>query len=278
MMTTAHINGVELYYESVGIGTPFLMLHGGLGFDHAYLQSTLGPLEDVMRMIYVDQRNNGRSEHGPLEDVTIPQLADDVDGLRAHLGLERMGVLGHSYGGFVALEYAARYPDRVSHLIALDTSPGTFEPTAEELAERPDPSWITPEVEKAMALFAGGLPATREEFEPFFEDFVHIYLRKLPAIRLAGLLAEATLDPAMAAHSMQVLQGWTVAADLAAIAAPTLVLCGRYDLLTTPECAKRMSTAIPHAELVFFEESGHFPWLEEPDAFFAAVKEWLARH
>jgi len=277
-MTTVRVNGVELYYEVVGDGVPFIVLHGGLGFDHVHLKMTFGPLQDAMQMVYVDQRNNGRSEHGPLEDVTIPQLAEDVEGLREHLGLDKVGVLGHSYGGFVGLEYATRYPDRVSHLIAVGTSPGAFEPTESELAERPDPSWITPEIEKAMALFAVGMPATREEFEPLLEDFVPIYLKKLGPAVLAGLLAASTIDPAVAAHSMQMLPGWSVDAKLGAIRAPTLVLCGRYDLLTTPECAKHLSTAIPDAELVWLEESGHFPWLEEPDAFFAAVKEWLARH
>jgi proline iminopeptidase len=277
-VSTAHVHGVDLYYETVGDGVPFIVLHGGLGFDHVYMKSTLRPLEDAMRMVYVDQRNNGRSEHGPLERVTIPKLADDVDGLREHLGLERVGVMGHSYGGFVALEYATRYPDRVSHLIALDTSPGTFTPEEAELAERPDPSWITPEISKAMELFAAGMPATREEFEPLLEDFVPIYLKKLKPSDLAVLLASATIDPAMAAHSMQVLPGWSVDAKLGDISAPSLILCGRYDLLTTPECAKHMSTSIPDAELVFFEESGHFPWLEEPDVFFAAVTDWLVRH
>jgi proline iminopeptidase len=277
-MTTATLNGVELFFDVVGDGLPFVMLHGGLGFDHTYLKSTFGPLEDVLRMIYVDQRNNGRSERGPIDAVTIPQLADDVEALRAHLGLDRIGVLGHSYGGFVALEYATRFPERVSHLVAVDTSPGAFEPTAEELAERADPSWITPEIEKAMSLFAAGMPATRDEFEAVLEDFVPIYLKKLAPRDLADLLAAGTIDPAMAAHSMQVLQGWSVNDKLGQITAPTLVVCGRYDLLTTPECSKRLSKSIPDAELVFLETSGHFPWLEEPDTFFAALESWLLRH
>jgi proline iminopeptidase len=276
-MSTAQVNGVELFYDVVGHGVPFVMLHGGLGFDHAYLKSTFGPLQDVMRMIYVDQRNNGRSERGPLEAVTIPQLADDVEVFREHLGLDRIGLLGHSYGGFVALEYATRYRHRVSHLIALDTSPGVFEPTTDELAERPEP-WTTPAISRAMELFAAGPPESNDEFMAMLPEFVPIYLKTLPPSSLADLLGAAIIDAPVSAHGMRVLAGWSVADKLGSITCPALAICGRYDILTTPECSKRLSTAIPDAELVFLEESGHFPWLEEPDAFFAAIKVWLARH
>lgn len=277
-MTKARVHGVELFYTQAGAGPPCLVLHGGLGFDHTYMKSTLAPLETALRLVYYDQRGNGRSERPPLETITIPQLAEDAEALREHLGFERVAVIGHSYGGFVALEYATRFPDRLSHLIALDTSPGVFEPTEDELAQRSDPSWITPEVQRGLDVFAGPAPVSNEEFEAVLPVLVPAYLRSTSPDVLTGLLGSSILEVSTMVRGFEVLAGWSVADKLGRITAPTLVLCGRHDLFTTPECSKRLSTAIPEAELVWFEQSGHFPWVEEPDAFFAAVKDWVARH
>lgn len=276
-MAIARIDGADIYFVETGSGLPCIALHGGLGFDHTYLRSTLRPLEDVIRFIYPDHRANGRSERVPLETVTIAQLAEDVEGLRSHLGLDEIAVLGHSYGGFVALEYATRFPERVTHLIALSTSPGVFSPTQDELAERADPSWITSEVEEALSSFGGPPSKTPEELEARLHLRARAWLYDTPPAVLLEALAETKFEPKVAARGNEALEGWTVAGELASITCPTFVGCGRYDLFTTPECSKRLANAIPGAELVWFERSGHFPWIEEPDAFFEAVRGWLGK-
>jgi pimeloyl-ACP methyl ester carboxylesterase len=98
-------------------------MHGGLGFDHTSLHPWLDPLGEEMHLIYYDHRGNGRSGRPPLETLTFEQFCADADALRAHLGYEKVAVLGYSFGGFIALEYALRYPERLSHLILLDTAP-----------------------------------------------------------------------------------------------------------------------------------------------------------
>jgi proline iminopeptidase len=282
-VATAAINGTEIFCLVEGSGPPCVVLHGGLGFDHTYMRAAFQPLEDVRTMVYVDQRGNGRSGRPPLETITIPQLAADVEALREHLGYERIGVAGHSYGGFVALEYATTYPDHVSHLICEDTSPGVFEPTEAELAERADPSWITPEIQAGFeyfgSLMASGETPTDEEFLTNLPTIAPVYLYRSDPGVLAAKLGGMIVNAEVSMHSMRVaLPGWTVADKLDRITAPTLVLCGRYDLMTTPECAKRLSTGIPGAELVWFESSGHFPSIEEPDAFISALRDFFARN
>ena len=279
-MATANVNGTELFYLVKGRGPPLVVLHGGLGFDHTYMGASLRPLEDVRTMIYVDQRGNGRSGRPPLETITMPQLAADVDALREHLGHERIGLLGHSYGGFVALEYATTFPDHVSHLVCEDTSPGVFEPTDDELAERADPSWITPEVEAGFALFGSMTSDGIDDdgFRDALPQIAPVYLYRTDPSALTELLGGGIVNAEVALHSMTVaLPGWSVADKLGHITAPTLVLCGRYDLMTTPECAKRLSTAIPGADLVWFEHSGHFPSVEEPEAFESALRAFFTR-
>jgi len=99
-------NGTELYYVEAGSGLPCLVMHGGLGVDHTYLHPWLDPLGDVLRLIYYDHRGNGRSGRPALETLTFDQFCADADTLRSALGLDRVAVMGSSYGGFIALEYA----------------------------------------------------------------------------------------------------------------------------------------------------------------------------
>jgi proline iminopeptidase len=268
------LEGTTFYYEEVGRGVPCIALHGGLGFDHQYMKTMLGPLEHSLRVVYLDQRGNGRSGRPPLETITMQQLADDVDALRDRLNLERVALVGHSYGGFVALECALRYPDRISHLVLVDTGPGAFEPTEEELAERADPSWISP----AIANASWDPPHTDDDFARDFPKIAARYVKSITPEVLLEKVGGGILSASALLRSAAVLEEWSVADRLGEIACPSLVICGRYDLVTTPECAKRMATAIPGAELRWFESSGHFPWLEEPDEFAAALRDFIGRH
>lgn len=277
-MPDAAVNGTRLYYEEVGSGVPCIALHGGLGMDHTYLRKGFRPLEDVLRFVYVDQRGNGRSDRPPLETITMRQLADDVGALADHLGLERFALLGHSYGGFVALEFATQHPERLTHLFLLDTSPGGFEPTADELAERPDPETVRPEARETVQQMFSSIPSTDEEYAAMLPRIAPAYVHSVAPEALARDYEDTIFAAKTAVRAFEFLPSWSVTTDLGRITCPTLVACGRYDLLTTPECSARLASAIPGAELVWLESSGHFPWVEEPDAFFAAVKDFLRRN
>jgi proline iminopeptidase len=123
-MAVAHLNGTDLFYAETGQGrVPCLLMHGGLGFDHTCLHPWLDPLGDVMHLVYYDHRGNGRSGRPPLETLTFEQFCSDADALREHLGFEEIAVLGYSFGGCIALEYALRYPEHLSHLILLESAP-----------------------------------------------------------------------------------------------------------------------------------------------------------
>ena len=122
-ISTMSVNGADLHYAVAGDGLPCLVMHGGLGMDHTYLRPWLDPLGDTLQLVYYDHRGNGLSGSPGIETQTHAQFAGDADALVRGLGFDRVAVLGHSYGGFIALEMALRYPDRVSHLILVDTRP-----------------------------------------------------------------------------------------------------------------------------------------------------------
>src|SRR5512140_1439925 len=120
VMTMIAVRDVSLYVEVVGRGYPLLVMHGGPGGDHCTMLD-LRKGADELKLVFYDHRCNGRSTGAPVSSMTWENLTADADALREKLGFEKWAVLGHSFGGYVALEYALRYPDRLSHLVLLDS-------------------------------------------------------------------------------------------------------------------------------------------------------------
>ena len=112
-MTKMSIRGINLNVKVIGHGYPLVLMHGGPGAD---LHSMMGlkPLADQFTLVFYDHRCNGRSDGAEVSSMTWENLTADADALREKLGFEKWAVLGHSFGGYVALEYALRYPDRLS--------------------------------------------------------------------------------------------------------------------------------------------------------------------
>src|SRR5437016_4873387 len=123
MELRAAVNGTELFYALHGDGRPLVTLHGGLGLDHTYFRPWLDALGDAAQLVYYDQRGHGRSQRPPLDHVGHDTWAADAEELRAHLGHERIVLFGHSYGGYLAQEYALAFGERLAGLILCSTAP-----------------------------------------------------------------------------------------------------------------------------------------------------------
>ena len=271
-MPTARVNGTTLYYETGGGGPDCVALHGGLGFDHQHLKRTLQPLEARMRMLYVDHRGNGRSGRPDLDTLTMEQLADDVAGLMDALDIAQAVVVGHSYGGFVAQEFALRHPTRLRGLVLVDTTPGQLGTT--ESANDPQ----GPPIPEAMSALMSTVPASDAELVALAAKMLPFYLHRAEPADVAPVFEGTIFCAGAMVRGFEVLQHWSSVDRLHAIAAPTLLLWGRHDLVCSVPQSARIASRIPRSETVIFEDSGHFPWLEEAGAFFAAVGDWLERH
>ncbi len=116
-------DGVRIAYEALGSGNPAIICHGGPSTTHEYLVGDLAPLVEQLTLVFHDYRGSGASDVAPTESYTFERLADDVDELRRHLGFERVSILAHSMGGFVALQFALRHADRCRSLALMDCSP-----------------------------------------------------------------------------------------------------------------------------------------------------------
>src|SRR5210317_531827 len=176
------IRDVSLFVKVIGKGYPLLLMHGGPGMDHTSLLPLL-PCADRFTLIYLDHRCNGRSNGIPVSSMTWENLTADAEAIRQRLGFEKWAVLGHSFGGMVALEYALRYPQHLSHLLLADTcgeSRWAQTNAPQALAAR----GFSPEiVELAQRFFNGAIEP--EEMTRASMKFGRAYYHKLNAFTLA---------------------------------------------------------------------------------------------
>src|SRR5512136_416158 len=171
-MTSVQIRDVSLFVKVMGQGYPLVLMHGGPGLDHTSLLA-LQPLADQFTLIFYDHRCNGRSEEAEVSSMTFENLTADADALRQTLGFEKWAVLGHSFGGNVALEYALRYPQSLSHLVLMNTGGDQWwvnQNGPEILAKR---GYSASAVQAARRFYNGQL--TPGEYLPTVMKFVRVY-------------------------------------------------------------------------------------------------------
>ena len=272
-MPSVGIDGVAIHYEIDGASgaPPVLVLHGGLGLDHGLYRRTLAPLAERFRLVSFDQRANGRSVPADVASITMERLADDAVALADELGLDRFAVLGHSYGGFVAQELALRHPTRVTKLVLVDTTPGQL--GTDEVEDEHGAGPATPP--EVIEMVSGPPPSTDDEMAAAMADLLPAYFHQPDALDLEDLAGGTVFRVGAMVRGFEVLATWSTVDRLAGVDVPTLVLAGRHDVFTSWPQARRIASHIPGAEVVIFEESGHFPWIEEPARFFATVTDFL---
>jgi proline iminopeptidase len=271
-MPTTEINGARLFYTTVGSGDPCLTMHGGLGLDHTHLHPWLDPLGDRLRLVFYDHRGNGRSERTALETLTFEQFSADAEALRQQLGLGKVVLLGHSNGGFIALDYALRYPESISRLILISTAPAVdYWPEIRENMRR---RGATAEM---IESFESGDWTTDAELEAHVDLVGHLNFAATNEHLGRDVLRETIYSAYARSAAFDLLQSYDVEPRLGEISAPTLIVVGREDVFTPISQAERLHRAITASELVVIENAGHFNYAEQPDAFFGAVRSWLAR-
>jgi pimeloyl-ACP methyl ester carboxylesterase len=278
-MTTIPIRDVSLFVNIMGQGYPLLLMHGGPGLDHTTLLS-LQPLADQFTLIFYDHRCNGRSEGAEVSSMTFEDLTADADALRQTLGFEKWAVLGHSFGGNVALEYALRYPHRLSQLILMDTGGDQWwvEHNAPELLAKR--GYSASSVNAARRFYSGQL--SPGEFLPTIMRFMSAYNYHN---NLLAMAYDVVFGPhikmrpeALIFGYNQLLKNWTVMDRLGEIQVPTLVLAGRQDFLFPTEHQAILADRLPNAHLEMIECAGHNPHMERPAEVIEIIKSFLAEH
>ena len=279
------VDGARLYFRDIGQGPPILVLHGGPDFSHSYFLPELDRLSDSFRLIYYDQRGRGRSADGvEPEDVSIESEMEDLDAVRRFFGLESAAVLGHSWGGVLAMEYAIRHPNHVSRLILLNTAPASHDDF--ELLRREGRRTVEGDVAQLRAIAAsdryqsGDLEADAEyyriHFRPAFaraghlEDVVgRLRIGMAPeGIRRSRAIEDRLYDQTWSRSEYDLLPA------LSRLGVPALVVHGDHDLVPAA-CAEHIAGAIPGSRYVLLRDCGHFSYLESPDEVREALTGFL---
>jgi pimeloyl-ACP methyl ester carboxylesterase len=276
-MTTIPIRDVSLFVSIMGEGYPLVFMHGGPSLDHTTLLP-LQPLADELTLIFYDHRCNGRSEGAEASTMTWENLTADADALRQTLGYDRWAVFGHSFGGNVALEYALRYPQSLSHLILMNTGGDQWwvnQNAPEILAKR---GHSTASVQAARRFYNGQL--TPSEVFPTVMKFGSAYNYHNNLLAIAKDLVLGNM-PKMRPEALifgygRLLQGWTVMDRLGEIQVPTLVMAGRHDFLFPPEHQAILADRLPNARLEIIERAGHNPQVERTAEVIEAVRRFIA--
>lgn len=271
------INGNELAIEVLGPeGAPVIITHHGapgLG-SRAEPRASFGRLADEYRVIVFDARGSGESEGSGT--FSHEQWAADIDGLREWIGVERVIIAGGSYGGFMAMEYAIRYPERVSAMVLRDTSADNGNAhLARENALASDR--VTIDMEKFDRVDVGQV-ADNDDLRDCWREILPLY--------------DFTYDPATVEKKVEAtpyrfeahnyafsvnLPHYDLKPGLASVTVPTLITVGRTDWITPVSCSQTIADLIPRSEMVIFEKSGHSPQIEEAELWTATVRDFLHR-
>ncbi len=275
-MTMIPVGDVSLFTLVTGQGYPIVLMHGGLGVDHTTLLP-LRPCADAFTLVFYDHRCNGRSVGAEVPSMTWANLAADAEALRQALGFTQWAVLGHSFGGMVALEYALRYPDSVSHLLLVDTcgdARWVHRNAAEVLAKR----GYGKEAVHAAERFFNGL-IRPEELIPCLLRFGRAYYhRPNPLTLLHGVITGLRIKrkpEALIYGFAELLKEWTVMERLSEITTPTLVLAGRHDFQFPPEHQAILADRIPGAQLAIIERAGHNAPMERTAEVIGIIKRFM---
>lgn len=270
------INDNELEVEVLGAkGAPVLIAHhggGGIG-SLEEPKSTFGPLAEWFRVVVFDARGCGRSEATP--PFSHAQWAADLDALRDWAGADRVVVTGGSYGGFIAMEYALAYPDRVSAMILRDTSPDNSN-LARAFESARQQTRVAINWENFERYWSGRI-TDDEDLKLRWAEIIPLYDFEYDPERSAARVEAGIYRHE--AHNwcfQHNMPAYDLKPRLGEVTAPTLVTVGRTDWITPVESAETIARLIPDSTLVVFERSGHSPQIEEAERFQMVMREFLA--
>ena len=276
------IDGARIYYLPVGpeASYPLIVLHGGPGLDHTEMHPWMDPLADTFRLIYVDQRGQGRSERVDPATLSLSRFATDVSKLAPALGLRQYALLGHSYGSFVTLAHAVERGDASHYIISGGTA--SFTKTAPEIQVNLasfEPVELREQVTQSWALEP--TVRTHEDFHRVMEMQMPFHFMSSESDAYRRYMAasgQTVYAPEVLAYFSEHEYPIEYEDRLVTITKPTLVMTGEYDRTCTPRAAREMAAGIPAATLLIVPNAGHMTHVEQPEIVLPAIRDFFKRH
>jgi proline iminopeptidase len=282
---TVSFNHGPIYFEVEGDGPPTVLVGGGPGNDHTHYHPWFSRLASTHTVVYYDHPGTGRSRPVATQDAySIGSYSDAIEALRKQLGFDAITIIGTSFGGLPAVDYALRFPDRISALVLSNAQvneagwqEGNIDNVNRALRTHFPEAWT-----KIESLRAKGV----RSLDGTYQDLLG---QVLPRLEWAEPWTHVELTRSDIPFALEVHEAfcgsdpeWIVGGSLSGhdppleeIAAKTLVITGRFDALTTPAISKANADRIPHSEFTVLERSAHRPWAEESPEYFEVLGSWL---
>jgi proline iminopeptidase len=264
--------GVRLSYRSIGKGPPVVVIHDGPGFEKRLMFGGFDPLASDLRVIYYDQRGCGKSQPiSPVVPSTLEANVEDLESLRRYFHLPQMSLAAHGWGAVLAIEYARKYGKYVDSIILITPlSPFSPGPRIERVLDA-----LSPEDRHRI------LQITNHPTLSMVEKREGIMRAIMPLLfyRKEGLdyvdLSEIRYAPDVSIRLNEDLKSVNVLSMLGRLNVPTLVVAGRHDIFTPMMDQMAYADGIPASSAIVFNDSGHFPFLEQRELFIRVAKEFL---
>lgn len=272
------INGTQLYLSVKGSGEPLLVIHGGPGLNHSYFIPFLQGLEKNLKVIYYDQRACGRSLTPAADSITMKFLVDDIEAIRKEMNIDKLNILAHSWGAVLATHYASQYPDRIKRIIYSNPAMLSRDYDQDAAVLVKQKSIAADSIDRARIFGSGTLDNKK------YDELIRISFRisaydranisklnlNLPPNFLdanRALFNALMKDPSFNTDMYTVLPTFKF---------PVLIVHGSSDVL--PQLSiDRLKKGLPNAKLIVFNKSGHFPFVEETDAYNDAILKFVKK-
>lgn len=264
-------DGYKLNVEALGSGFPLIVLHGGPGLDHQMFRPYLDPLAAGYRLLYVDERGQGRSERADPTTLSLDRFARDVDLLAQALQLGRFALLGHSFGAIIVTYHAVELGSADAYVISggADESSAMLadvEASLEAMGDAGKPIAASWEDEKVVQ--------TDEQLKHLLRVQMPFHFHREPP---AGYGEETVGSPEVLRHFANAGYGdFDYRPKLGRVTKPTLVVVGEHDRTTTPRAARALQRGIAGSELVVIPNAGHMTFVEQTEVYLDAVRRFLA--
>jgi proline iminopeptidase len=273
--------GAELYCKKMGSGSPVIVIHGGVGFlIHDYFLPQMAALAKDHLVVFYDQRGMGRSksEINP-EQINVKTYVEDIEAIRNSLGFKKVSLLGHSWGGFLAMHYAFTHPEAVDKLILVGSMSATSDEMGlffAEVTKRLEPYHEELEKMESSPQYLAGDPQTIDTQQKIvFQTYMYdpkninqVNLWKSQQANLNGFKIWEIFKEEV------FMQPYDLSDRLAKLQCPTLIVQGVADPMPMVT-AEHLKALIPSSQLMKIEKCGHFPFVEQPEEFFKKLDEFL---
>ena len=262
------INKIKFWVEFEGKGSPLFLIHGGPGGNHCYFHPDLSLLASKKRqLIYYDLRGHYMSGEAPIkDDYGLEQDVCDLDGLRKAMGFKKIDILAHSYGTFVAVLYAVKYPERVGKLVLCSAPVQMSDEEVEKIMEN---------IPTAIELSKATDDSERKKlyYKLYFKKELSLEELHYQELSRKAYSCSKNIKVVLAYEKNKINLNWEDC--IKKITSPLLFICGKYDFLVKPERIKKLIKGKNNIRLIIMKRSAHDPFVDESYEFARIVNNFF---